>query len=95
MIKFVVFTAEWCTFCQRLKPYTDALIESETVSMGYLDIDDEVNGKLAKKLNVTTIPTVMVLETTEGMMDTKEVERVVNPNPKQLKDLWEKYRGEV
>jgi len=88
MIKLLVFTADWCTFCKRLKPYTDALIESHTVYMRYVDVDTE--STLTDHFGVKTIPCVVAVHP-----DGTEDDRVVNPNPKQLKDFWEVYRGEV
>lgn len=72
-MKAVLFTAEWCSFCKRLKPHTDKY------DIEYLDIDLPENLSKLQELGLQTIPTLVVYEEDGAVRD-----KLVNPNPIQV-----------
>lgn len=72
-MRAVLFTAPWCSFCNKLKPHI------QKYDIEYLDIEEESNLELLKSFGLQTIPTLVVYD------DNGEVqEKLVNPNPIQV-----------
>ena len=57
----VDFWANWCGPCMMLSPILDE-IASENKNITLLKIDVEAEGELAKKYNVTSLPTVIIFK---------------------------------
>lgn len=77
-MKAVLFTADWCTFCNRLKPH----IQKHDIE--YLDVDVPENMAKLKEFGLQTIPTLVVYDS-EGNAGTP----LVNPTPIQVSKALE------
>lgn len=71
------FWASWCGPCKMVGPIVDEVAEAvgDSAKVGKVNVDEEPD--LARKFNVMSIPTLVVLK------DGKEVKRVVGVQPKQ------------
>ena len=66
----VDFSATWCGPCQMLAPIMDELSEEYKDKIKFYNIDTDENQNLAVKLDIQSIPTVMLFK--DGMLlDTK------------------------
>ena len=77
-MKAVLFTAPWCSFCNRLKPHI------KKYDIEYLDVDVPENMAKLKKFGLQTIPTLVVYDE-----DGKAGEPLVNPTPIQVSKALE------
>jgi thioredoxin 1 len=69
MKKLLLFSAEWCSACKRLKPVVEK--EATDYDVEILDVDEDDGAFFADKYNVRGLPTIIVLE------NGKEVKRAV------------------
>jgi thioredoxin len=61
MRHILYFTADWCNPCKRTRPIVDELNrDSGDVKFQIIDVDSEL--EIAKKFNVSSIPTFVVME---------------------------------
>lgn len=58
-IKFVVFTAPWCNFCQYQKPILKEL-SNENIWIG--EINADLNPKLVQHFNITGYPAFLLFK---------------------------------
>lgn len=58
----IVFTADWCGFCNSLKKELKSIIPDHKYVVGYLDIDNEINKELLKKYRIESLPTSILLD---------------------------------
>lgn len=77
-MKAILFTADWCTFCNRLKPH----IKQHDIE--YLDVDVPENMAKLKEFGLQTIPTLVVYDE-----DGNAGEPLVNPTPIQVSKALE------
>ena len=71
-LKLIDFSAQWCVFCQKLKPELEAL---DKIWIGYVDADDYPD--LTRKFHCEGYPTMVVLK------DGKEVDRILGYRTKE------------
>jgi thiol-disulfide isomerase/thioredoxin len=69
MKKVIMFSAQWCSPCQRTKPTFNSLKES-TNDVEYQLVDVDEQSWLAEKFDVRAVPTFVLLK------DEKEVARM-------------------
>ena len=83
-IEILKFEADWCGPCQKLKP---VWVEAQKNYLSYkftvVDCTDDL--AQARKYNVKSVPTFIVLE------DGKEVDRVVGANPQGFYDALNRW----
>jgi thioredoxin 1 len=72
MKQLLYFSAPWCGPCKMLAPLMDEL--AQTYPIRKINIDNQP--ELAREYSITSIPTTILL------VDEKEVERKVGPQPK-------------
>ena len=58
-IKFVSFTADWCSFCQKQKPILKE-IANENIWIG--EINPDKNPKLVQKFGITGFPAFLLFK---------------------------------
>jgi len=58
----VIFTADWCRYCNVLKADEDKLFHPKSHVVCYLDFDIEENKNLAKRIEVSILPTSIILQ---------------------------------
>ena len=77
-VTLVDFSAPWCAPCRAQEPIIEelAIQYSDKASIGKIDIDK--NRKIAKKMNVRSIPTLIIFKNGE------EIERLVGLNPLKI-----------
>ncbi len=59
-ITVVKFGAEWCPPCQAMKPELAKLGKANPENVRILDVDVDLNGELAQRFEVSSIPAVYV-----------------------------------
>ena len=70
------FTAEWCNPCKKTRPIVEELNrESADVRLQIIDVD--IEGELARKFEIRSVPTFIVLE------DGKEIKRVTGAQTRE------------
>lgn len=67
------FSAEWCGPCKKFRPVLNDFFEKHLITIGKIDVDDQA--EIAQKYEVSSIPTVIVVE------DGKEVHRFIGALP--------------
>ena len=73
----VDFYANWCGPCQTMSPVIDEIANENTIKIGKVNIDE--NEDLARKYDIMTIPTIMVVKNGEiektfiGVTDKNEI----------------------
>jgi thioredoxin 1 len=72
MKQLLYFSAPWCGPCKMLAPLMDEL--AQTYPIRKINVDNQ--SELAREYSITSIPTTILL------VDEKEVERKVGPQPK-------------
>ncbi len=58
-IKFVTFTAEWCSFCQKQKPILKE-IANENIWIG--EVNPDKNPKLVQRYGITGFPAFLLFK---------------------------------
>lgn len=58
----VDFYAEWCGPCKKMAPFLDEIAAREAQTVKVLRIDIDQNPDLAAALNITSLPTLMIVE---------------------------------
>ena len=65
------FEADWCGPCQQIKPLvSDVLSSHDEVTLKTINIDDKANETLVLKHGVRAIPTLVLLDETDGILAT-------------------------
>lgn len=59
-IAIVDFWADWCGPCKMMKPVLESFEQETGIVVGKIDAD--ANQELSEKFNVSSIPTILVLE---------------------------------
>ena len=86
--KYVLFyfTASWCGPCQRVYPHFTKLMESydpNVITARKIDIDDDDNFELCRKLDVSSVPNFVLLK------DRTYIDRCVGANIDKIQDMIE------
>lgn len=80
----VDFYADWCQPCQMMKPILVELKEKMGDAVQIIKIDTEKNQELSAKLQIRSIPTLMIYQRGEvkwrhsGVMNLKELESQIH-----------------
>ena len=78
----VDFYADWCGPCKMIAPFIEEIAnENPNINVGKVNVD--LDGEIAMKYNIVSIPTIIVFE------NGKEKSRIVGYRPKEeiLKSL--------
>ncbi|PCI39632.1 MAG: thioredoxin [Elusimicrobia bacterium] len=62
---FADFSATWCGPCRALAPIVDSLVDQYAGKLKFVEIDTDKNPDLAAKFNISSIPTLLILENGE------------------------------
>jgi len=86
--KYVLFyfTASWCGPCQRVYPHFTKLMESydpNVIIARKIDIDDDDNSELCRKLDVSSVPNFVLLK------DRTYIDRCVGANIDKIQHMIE------
>ena len=86
--KYVLFyfTASWCGPCQRVYPHFTKLMESydpNVITARKIDIDDDDNSELCRKLDVSSVPNFVLLK------DRTYIDRCVGANIDKIQHMIE------
>ena len=73
--KVLAFTASWCAPCQRAKP---ALVQIQAAGVDVEIIDIDAHSDLAKKHNVSSVPTFIVYVCGKAPVRTNDIQVVVS-----------------
>jgi len=80
------FTASWCGPCQRVYPHFTKLMESydpNVIIARKIDIDDDDNSELCRKLDVSSVPNFVLLK------DRTYIDRCVGANIDKIQHMIE------
>ena len=80
------FTASWCGPCQRVYPHFTKLMESydpNVITARKIDIDDDDNSELCRKLDVSSVPNFVLLK------DRTYIDRCVGANIDKIQHMIE------
>lgn len=83
-MKYLYFSAPWCSPCKQLAPNMELVAESVTVEKILVDNDTETT----QKYGIRNIPTVVLIDENET-----EIERFVGVNPVEF--YLEKFQRHV
>lgn len=75
-MEIIVFTADWCSPCKKLKPILDNLEDKMNLKIIRLDVEKEDDA--VEAYTVRSIPTVVIIK------DGKEVDRVYGLIPSEV-----------
>ena len=65
------FEADWCGPCQQIKPIVEAALEKQSeINLQVVNVDDEANHPLVQKHGVRAIPTLVLLNGDDDVIDT-------------------------
>ncbi len=79
MVKVIKFSANWCLPCKILAPKLKEILEKpEFKDIQFEEIDIDKNQEFAKKYNIRSIPTVIVIK------DDIVIERIVGMIPDKI-----------
>ena len=67
-MEIIVFTAEWCGPCKKLKPILDNL--EDKMNLKIIRIDVEKEDEAVENYTIRSIPTIVIIK------DCKEVDRI-------------------
>lgn len=70
------FTADWCNPCKKTKPIVEEL-NRESADVRFQIIDVDIEGELARKFEIKSVPTFIVVE------DGKEIKRVTGAQTRE------------
>jgi thioredoxin len=76
------FTADWCNPCKKVKPIVEELNRDSSVKFQIIDVDSEV--ELAKKFEVRSIPTFILIDNgleikrSTGAQTREQLEELIN-----------------
>lgn len=80
MRQVILFTANWCSSCQTMKPIIEQIAKETGIQLAKIDTDYDIS--LVEKYNVRSVPTMIILE------NGNEINRVVGTqSPAQIKNL--------
>ncbi len=60
MKQAILFTANWCSACQTMKPIVEQVTKETNVQLAKIDTDYDVS--LTQQYNIKSIPTLVILE---------------------------------
>jgi thioredoxin len=60
MKQAILFTANWCSACQTMKPIVEQVTKETNVQLVKIDTDYDVS--LTQQYNIKSIPTLVILE---------------------------------
>ncbi len=75
-MEIIVFTADWCSPCKKLKPILDNLESKMNLRVTRLDVEKEDDA--VENYTIRNIPTVVILK------DGKEVDRISGLVPSEV-----------
>lgn len=75
-MEIIVFTAEWCGPCKKLKPILDNLEDKMNLKVTRLDVEKEDDA--VENYAIRNIPTIVILK------DGKEVDRISGLIPSEV-----------
>jgi thioredoxin 1 len=78
------FTADWCHPCKKTKPIVEEL-NRELADTKFQIIDVDLEGELARKFEVKSIPTFIVVK------DGKEIHRTTGAKTREQLEILVKY----
>ena len=70
------FTADWCNPCKKTRPIVEEL-NRESADVRFQIIDVDIEGELARKFEIRSVPTFVVVE------DGKEIKRVTGAQTRE------------
>jgi thioredoxin 1 len=70
------FTADWCNPCKKTRPIVEEL-NRESADVRFQIIDVDIEGELARKFEIRSVPTFIVVE------DGKEIKRVTGAQTRE------------
>jgi len=70
------FTADWCNPCKRTRPIVEEL-NRESAGVRFQIIDVDIEGELARKFEVRSVPTFIVIK------DGQEIKRTTGAQTKE------------
>lgn len=82
MRHILYFTADWCHPCKKVKPIVEDINRDSSVKFQFIDVDQEV--EIAKRMNVKSIPTFIVIDNglevkrATGAQTKEQLEALVN-----------------
>lgn len=75
----ICFSAKWCGPCKMLKPNLESLSNNdEYKNIGFYTVDVDKNEELSKSLNITSLPTIVIVSSG------REYARIIGVNLLQL-----------
>jgi thiol-disulfide isomerase/thioredoxin len=86
----VMFYADWCPFCQRLKPVFESAITTKTSSNGYKFYesqinDDDNNNPLWDRFSISAVPTLLAFD--KGKIISRDSKTGVGLNESDLDSI--------
>ena len=94
-VKFLMFTKDSCGPCGLVKRYINALKDDRSKVITEIYLEDfsnepipEENLKLAKKYNVTATPVLIILDSSEELLESYTGGMAITQN---IRSLWTKY----
>ena len=94
-VKFLMFTKDSCGPCGLVKRYINALKDDRSKVITEVYLEDfsnepipEENLKLAKKYNVTATPVLIILDSSEELLESYTGGMAITQN---IRKLWTKY----
>ena len=94
-VKFLMFTKDSCGPCGLVKRYINALKDDRSKVINEVYLEDfsnepipEENLKLAKKYNVTATPVLIILDSSEELLESYTGGMAITQN---IRKLWTKY----
>jgi thioredoxin 1 len=70
------FTADWCNPCKKTKPIVEEL-NRESVDVRFQIIDVDIEGELARKFEIKSVPTFIVIQ------DGQEIKRTTGAQTRE------------
>jgi thioredoxin 1 len=80
----VDFGAEWCPPCRALEPIYHQLSHDYANRLGFAEMDIDANPATYARFGIRGAPTLIMFK------DGREIERIVGPNPRQLKNTLDR-----
>lgn len=70
------FTADWCSPCKKTKPIVEEL-NRESADVRFQIIDVDIEGELARKFEIKSVPTFIVIQ------DGQEIKRTIGAQTRE------------